>query len=555
MKLPYVVQGDGDGPKVVFAHGLMGTGTVQRAQLAPLVEAGWTVVTFDQRGHGSAPPITDPSGYDPHDMGADLWEVVDAAGFDRCWIGGGSMGAATSFCAATAQPDRVLGLIQAVPAFDAQPHAAVFLFEALADQVRDEGIDGLVAILRKFTGEAGRAPSDDLFLEQLRTHDQASIECALRSVPRWVLPDYPSAFTDVDVPGHRHRLAGRPRPSVRDRARRRVRRASRRSRIGPERCDERSGAVRPSIVGGTAGGAHMNFDLGPDEIALRDGIRELCTRRFPMERVREGFTADGWKALGEAGVFSLRLPETDGGVGLGMTEAVIVFEELGRALVPGPLVATHLAAGLIDGAEVVGLLEGDLLEHPASVDACIAISDQVGVGEPGDHRLLEPLDPLTPIGRLDDAGVVPATADAGRLSLEGATLTAALSSGIASKTVELAVAFAKERHQFDKPIGAFQAVKHMCADMLVRAEVARSAVDAAGVLLDDPAEDATRAVRTAKLLASEYAIANAKTCIQVHGGMGFTWEVDAHLYLKRAAVLATQFGGVDEQAELIAASL
>jgi alkylation response protein AidB-like acyl-CoA dehydrogenase len=94
--------------------------------------------------------------------------------------------------------------------------------------------------------------------------------------------------------------------------------------------------------------------------------------------------------------------------------------------------------------------------------------------------------------------------------------------------------------------------------MLVRAEVARSAVDAAGVMLDDRDAEpgAVRsAVHSAKLLASEYAIANAKTCIQVHGGMGFTWEVDAHLYLKRAAVLATRFGGVDRQAELVAASL
>jgi alkylation response protein AidB-like acyl-CoA dehydrogenase len=160
---------------------------------------------------------------------------------------------------------------------------------------------------------------------------------------------------------------------------------------------------------------------------------------------------------------------------------------------------------------------------------------------------VEPLDPLTPLGRVEASTAAP--------SLEGIVLTAALSSGIASRTTELAVAFAKERHQFDKPIGSFQAVKHMCADMLVRAEVARAAVDAAGVLLDDPDADATTAVHAAKLLASEYAIANAKTNIQVHGGMGFTWEVDAHLYLKRAAVLATRFGGTDRQAEQVAAAL
>ncbi len=285
----------------------------------------------------------------------------------------------------------------------------------------------------------------------------------------------------------------------------------------------------------------MNFDLGPDELALRDGIRELCRGRFPMEKVREGFSRDGWKELADAGVFSLRVPEADGGVGLGMAEAVIVFEELGAALVPGPLVASHLVG---DG-RVVGLLDGALLEYPADIEAAVAVDGTI-LAVP-DWQEAEPLDPLTPMGRVEAHDAEPL--------LEGMALTAALSSGIATRTTELAVAFAKERQQFDKPIGSFQAVKHMCADMLVRAEVARAAVDAAGVLLDDPDADAATAVHSAKLLASEYAIVNAKTCIQVHGGMGFTWEVDAHLYLKRAAVLATRFGGIDRQAELVAASL
>src|ERR671910_289020 len=108
----------------------------------------------------------------------------------------------------------------------------------------------------------------------------------------------------------------------------------------------------------------MNFDLGPDEIALRDGIREVCAKRFSMDRVRKGFDRSMWTELGEAGVFSLRQPEDQGGVGLGMTEASIVFQELGRALVPGPLVGTLLAAGLVDGAatgeRVVGVASDDM---------------------------------------------------------------------------------------------------------------------------------------------------------------------------------------------------
>jgi 3-oxoadipate enol-lactonase len=200
MTLPYVVEGDGSGPKLVFAHGLMGTGAVQRLQLAPLVEAGWTVATFDQRGHGSAPPVTDPSSYDPDAMGADLWEVADAAGFDRCWVGGGSMGAATSFHAVKQQPARVEGHIVAIPALRDTPHPLAFVFDALADSVRDGGIDGLIALLRKLAADMGRAEQDEIFLEQLRTHDEASIECALRTVPRWILPDVPEAFTGFGFP-------------------------------------------------------------------------------------------------------------------------------------------------------------------------------------------------------------------------------------------------------------------------------------------------------------------------------------------------------------------
>jgi alkylation response protein AidB-like acyl-CoA dehydrogenase len=305
----------------------------------------------------------------------------------------------------------------------------------------------------------------------------------------------------------------------------------------------------------------LNFDLGPDELALRDGIRELCARRFPMDKVRAGFDRAGWRDLGEAGVFSLRLPEADGGVGLGMTEAVIVFQELGRALVPGPLVASHLAAGLVDGAatgeRVATVIDGsDLVPFAAESDAAIDIGDRASLVEgPLEGEDVVPLDPLTPARRISapKAGRT-VDAHAGTLRRTGAVLTAALASGIASRTVDLAVDYAKERTQFDRPIGSFQAVKHLCADMFVRAEVARAAVDAAGVAFDEGG-DVSAAVATAKLLACEAAIANGKACVQVHGGMGFTWEVDAHLYLKRAAVLATQFGGIDEQASVVAGYL
>src|SRR5580693_170797 len=105
----------------------------------------------------------------------------------------------------------------------------------------------------------------------------------------------------------------------------------------------------------------MDFELSDDEVALAEGIRSLCAGRFPLEKLREAedsgpvgdgrglVDADGWSVLAEAGVFSLQVPESEGGVGLGMAAGAVVFEELGRALLPGPILASHLAAGTIEG--------------------------------------------------------------------------------------------------------------------------------------------------------------------------------------------------------------
>lgn len=320
----------------------------------------------------------------------------------------------------------------------------------------------------------------------------------------------------------------------------------------------------------------MDFELTEDQEALRDAVRGLCRSRFPMERVREveetaRVDRAGWRQLAETGVFGLRLPEEDGGAGLGAAEAVLVFEELGRALVPGPLVATHLAAGAVEGAatgeRIVGLVERGrtpaLVEHPASLDTLLVL-DPDGVFEVDPAALdaapvAHPSDPLTPVALVGElpAGERVAGPDvARRWRAEGGALVAALQLGIAGETTDLANGFAKERHQFGRPIGSFQAVKHILAEMLVRAEVARAAVYAAGVCVDLPeVGDPERAVAAARVVAGDAAGRNGEDCIQVHGGMGFTWEVDAHLFLKRAWVLDTTLGSPDEHAEAVAAHL
>ncbi|MEU6775497.1 acyl-CoA dehydrogenase family protein [Streptomyces sp. NPDC046759] len=297
----------------------------------------------------------------------------------------------------------------------------------------------------------------------------------------------------------------------------------------------------------------MRFQLTDDQRALKAGVRELLDRCFGREALRAAVGAPGrldrklWRALGDAGFFALRLPEADGGVGLGLPEAVLVFEEAGRALLPGPLVATHLAAGTVPGAasgeRVVVAADGELVEWLDSAD--------VVRGEVTGAVPLRSVDPLTPLHRVCPAAAGRArAADAGGAADPVAgLLTAAEQLGTAVRVQELAVQHARAREQFGQPIGTFQAVKHLCADLLVRAETARVAVYAAAVT-GDPAD-----IAAARLLADEAAVRGARDCLQVHGGMGFTWEADVHLHLKRAWVRSWRRGGSTESEEVLAARL
>lgn len=320
----------------------------------------------------------------------------------------------------------------------------------------------------------------------------------------------------------------------------------------------------------------MDFQLSADQHALQAGIRSFCDMRVPRQRLPAlertgGFDRELWSALAEMGVFNARVPAASGGLGLGNADAVAIFEVLGQRLVPGPLVWTHLAAALVDGAAtgatVVGGLdlmgaapEPYLIEHRDALDALIVLrADGVYRMNPRDvatEPVAAPLDPLTP---LHHARVLPAgerlagPEGATQLRLEGAALTAAALLGIAEATQELALDYAKQREQFGRPIGSFQAIKHMLADMFVRVAVARAAVYAAGATLDDPVVgDVRRAVSAAKITAGDGAMKNARACIQIHGGMGYTWEVPAHYYLKRTWVLESLFGTSEEHAERIA---
>ncbi|MGW0712553.1 acyl-CoA dehydrogenase family protein [Streptomyces sp. NPDC002643] len=287
----------------------------------------------------------------------------------------------------------------------------------------------------------------------------------------------------------------------------------------------------------------MRFQLTEDQRALRAGTRELLARRFDREALRAAVDAPGvldrrlWRELGAAGFFALRVPEAEGGVGLGIPEAVLVFEEAGRALVPGPLAATHLAAGSVPGAAageavVTAVGPGGLVEWLDTAD--VVRGDAAGAVP------LRSVDPLTPLHRAPVAG------PADDLFV---LLTAAEQLGTAGRVCETAVRHARTREQFGRPIGAFQAIQHLCAETLVRVELARAAVYAAAVTVD-PVD-----IAAARLLADEAAVRGARDCLQVHGGMGFTWEADVHLCLKRAWVRAERGGLITDSEELLAGEL
>ena len=328
----------------------------------------------------------------------------------------------------------------------------------------------------------------------------------------------------------------------------------------------------------------MDLTLGPEETAVRDAIRGMLAERLPLPRVRAvagaepGLDEALWREAGGLGWFGLGLPEAAGGAGYGAAEEMLLFVELGRALTPGPWLGTVLAAralaaapGLAETCRAVlaGALRVALVDDPSDAlgDGARLTGVARGVADAGAAggflvlgggriRYLPAaalglavegrpsIDPTRRLGdvRFDGVAAAPLAGDAAALRTRATLLAAAEAVGVAERTLEDSVAYAKVRQQFGRPIGAFQAVKHRCADMAVRAEAARSLATFAAVALAEGETDAPRHVAAAKVLAIDAALANAADNVQNHGGMGFTWEADAHLYLKRAWLLEHALG-------------
>jgi len=315
----------------------------------------------------------------------------------------------------------------------------------------------------------------------------------------------------------------------------------------------------------------MEFALSEEQAELAGIVRTVLAKQADPTAVRAALaTAAGhdenlWATLCEqVGVAALAVPEELGGVGATFFETAVVLEELGRSLAPSPLLATAVAtAALLAGGSdeakarlLPRITAGEVATVALDPDRPVLDADRAAivlavVGE----DLVEVADPratwaesmdqtvrLARLGSVDGArvGDGPQAAAAARLALTaGAT---ALAVGLCDRALRMTVDYSRERVQFGRPIGSFQALKHRMAEMLVRLELARSASWAAAHAVGSGSDDAADLAQVAASYALDAAADLAGECVQLHGGIAITWEHDAHLVFKRAHALAQLAG-------------
>jgi alkylation response protein AidB-like acyl-CoA dehydrogenase len=309
----------------------------------------------------------------------------------------------------------------------------------------------------------------------------------------------------------------------------------------------------------------VQFGFSAEQLAFRDAVRTLLTDVCPPAAVRAAWSGDGpgsdrtlWRTLGEMGVLGVLAPQQAGGLGLTDVDLVLVLEETGRAAVPGPVVehaavAVPLLAAARSG-RVDATISGDELatfSESASRIGWGAEADVVLLGTDEGVRLLDPT-PSVPIDCVDrsrrdvafvsaDGPLLPG-ADVG-LALNRAALgTAAQQCGLAAHLIATTVDYTSARRQFGVPIGSYQALKHHLADALLLLEHARPAVYRAAWSIATGQPTRGRDVSMAKVMADRAAADAARVALQCHGAIGYTWEHDLHLWMKRVWVLERAWG-------------
>ncbi|MFM2301163.1 MAG: hypothetical protein RLZZ84_899 [Pseudomonadota bacterium] len=283
----------------------------------------------------------------------------------------------------------------------------------------------------------------------------------------------------------------------------------------------------------------MDFRFSDDQLTLAEGVRDYLAGTHGPEVLRR-LDAEGprdpaiWQGLVEMGLTGLLVPEAHGGLGMGLVEAALIAAECGRACLAEPLVDTAFVGvpWLVTRGKTAGL--ADVVAGTRKLAPAHIINPWVADGQ---GTALTSVDPLRQLAAL------PAEASDDPLLLDlGALMSAAQLVGLADAMLAQAVEYAKIRTQFGQPVGAFQGLKHQLASCAVAIEFAKPVVWRAAQALQDDLASAAVHVSHAKLAATDAAILTAETAIQVHGAMGYTYEVDLHFWMKRSWALAGAWG-------------
>jgi alkylation response protein AidB-like acyl-CoA dehydrogenase len=283
----------------------------------------------------------------------------------------------------------------------------------------------------------------------------------------------------------------------------------------------------------------MDFAFTEEQSELKRQARAWLSEHYPLDRNWDGPQDERWSELAELGWLGVSVAEDEGGAGLGFVEEVVLLEELGYAVYPGPYLATvgfALAAlGPDDRAEVASGAArwsaeiNGLTPWLGSVDKVV---DGDGIAQPARGEELVSVDPTRPLGRLERSNGTPLPGPRNVPRARAAMAAEAI--GVAQRALELGVEHASTRTQFGKPIGTYQAVSHQLADTYADVELARSLTYWAAWCVAENDQQAPVAAAAAKSFAAEAAVAACERSIQVHGGVGFTWEHPLHRFYKRA---------------------
>ncbi len=321
----------------------------------------------------------------------------------------------------------------------------------------------------------------------------------------------------------------------------------------------------------------MNFDFTEDQHEIKRTARDLLAARSGPEQVRAAAISDAYDEslfaeLCELGWAGIAIDEQYGGAGLGVVELMILCEELGFALAASPFLSNALGGLMIEHAgsdeqrakwlpgiasgeatATIARASGGVAEVVPDADAAAVIvlieGDDAALYRRAEAVAtpLTTIDPTRRYARVEASGGEALPGDvAGALARAEVALSAEMV-GIAQRTMEMAVQYAKERKQFGTPIGAFQAVSHRCAEMLLETEGARSATYFGGWAADGDRSQLALASALAKAAACEAARSVTASSIQVHGGVGFTWEADLHWFFKRAQLDAAMLDSAAAQ--------